>query len=496
MSKKKLIKKIKKLSIDDGKLKFNGQPFRTSGGVSPFEHFTFIKQLSHGANGVTYIVQHKHLLSEQLVKLYFVDDEQSKEKAISESQKNSALNMADSTARVYDLGVLSNPTKVVYSVMELVDDAKTFREYLEIRNNCLKVMGNIQKESLLQRGSLLGEIFQESIIVACYFLRCVAYLIKNNIRHGDLNPGNILICNSIMERVINNGNNIQFRIDEDCAIPSYSNKPDTKINVGMIDGHDLSVKLIDLGASCVKPSSPEKTNQRDTWFIYDTVNKLLLPFFEALGYENGLLTFANFKIIGKYQVKKIEYFLPISKVSYTSKSNTKFSVNCGKIQFRNSMQKKKYYKQLLMNREIFENGQVIPLQMQNDRLSKDFMFERKRFFNAQIPFQMISAELLKIVALVNILFGIFYNGGSLEQDDDMNKEIQSIIEAGTLSDDYTVSDRNIVFSSLFDYRFYEAANILLRKNLEGKLWSNNLLFNYDDMNRKILKKLKKDNTTQ
>lgn len=141
-----------------------------------------------------------------------------------------------------------------------------------------------------------------------------------------------------------------------------------------------------------------------------------------------------------------------------------------------------------MNREIFENGQVIPLQMQNDRLSKDFMFERKRFFNAQIPFQMISAELLKIVALVNILFGIFYNGGSLEQDDDMNKEIQSIIEAGTLSDDYTVSDRNIVFSSLFDYRFYEAANILLRKNLEGKLWSNNLLFNYDDMNRKILKK--------
>ena len=109
---------------------------------------------------------------------------------------------------------------------------------------------------------------------------------------------------------------------------------------------------------------------------------------------------------------------------------------------------------------------------------------------------MISAELLKIVALVNILFGIFYNGGSIEQDDDMNKEIQNIIEAGTLSDDYTVSDRNIVFSSLFDYRFYEAANILLRKNLEGKLWSNNLLFNYDDMNRKILKKLKKDNTTQ
>lgn len=496
MSKKNLIKKIQKLSIDNGKLKFNGQPFQTSAGVSPFEQFTFTERLSHGANGVTYVVEHKHLGSKQLVKLYFVDNKQDKEKALSESQKNSALNMADSTARVYDLGVLSNPTKVVYSVMELVDDAKTFKEYLKIRNNCLKVMGNIQNESLLQRGSILEEIFQESIIVACYFIRCVAYLIKNNIRHGDLNPGNILICNSIMERVVNNGNNIKFKMDNSSTIPSYSNKPDTKINVGMIDGHDLSVKLIDLGASRVKPSSPEKTNQRDTWFIYDTVNKLLLPFFEALGYPDGLLTFANFKTIGKNQVKKIEYFLPISKVHYISKSKMKFSVNYGKIQFRNSTQKKKYYKQLLMNQEIFVNGQVIPLQMQTDRLSKDFMFERKRFFNAQIPFQMISAELLKIVALVNILFGIFYNGGSIEQDEDMNKEIQNIIEAGTLSDDYTVSDRNIVFSSLFDYRFYEAANILLRKNLEGKLWSNNLLFNYEKMIEKLLEKLGEESATQ
>lgn len=448
MSKKNLIKKIQKLSIDNGKLKFNGQPFRTSAGVSPFEHFTFTKQLSHGANGVTYVVQHKHLFSKQLVKLYFVDDEQKKEKAMSESRKNSALNMADSTARVYDLGVLSNPTNVVYSVMELVDDAKTFQEYLKIRNNCLKVMGNIQKESLLQRGSLLGEIFQESIIVACYFLRCVAYLIKNNIRHGDLNPGNILICNSIMERVINNGNNIHFRIDEDSAIPSYSNKPDTKINVGMIDGHDLSVKLIDLGASRVAPSSPEKTNQRDTWFIYDTVNKLLLPFFKALGFENGLSAFANFGIIGKGQVKKLEY-----------------------------------------NFHAFKEAQIASYESQMDYLSLEFMFEEEKDFYGQIPYQMISAELLKIIALVNIFFGIFYNGGSIEQEDVV--EIQNIIEAGTLSDDYKIPNRNIVFSSLFDYRFYEAANILLRKNPRGKLWSNNLLFNYEKMKEMILEKLKK-----
>lgn len=448
MSKKNLIKKIQKLSIDDGKLTFNGQPFRTGAGVSPFEHFTFIKQLSHGANGVTYVVQHKHLFSEQLVKLYFVDNKQNKKKAMSESRKNSALNMADSTARVYDLGVLSNPTNVVYSVMELVDGAKTFQEYLKIRNNCLKVIGNIQKESLLQRGSLLGEIFQESIIVACYFLRCVAYLIKNNIRHGDLNPGNILICNSIMERVINNGNSIQFRIDEDSAIPSYSNKPDTKINVGMIDGHDLSVKLIDLGASRVKPSSPEKTNQRDTWFIYDTVNELLLPFFKALGFKKGLSAFANFGIIGKKQIKKLEY-----------------------------------------NFHAFKEAQFASYESQMDYLSLDFMFEEEEDFYGQIPYQMISAELLKIIALVNIFFGLFYNGGSIEQKDVV--EIQNIIEAGTLSDDYTIPNRNIVFSSLFDYRFYEAANILLRKNPGGKLWSNNLLFNYEKMTMMMLEKLKR-----
>lgn len=448
MSKKNLIKKIQKLSIDNGKLKFNGQLFRTSSGLSPFEHFTFTKQLSHGANGVTYVVQHKHLLSKQLVKLYFVDDKQNKDKAMSESRKNSALNMADSTARVYDLGFLSYPTKVVYSVMELVDDAKTFREYLKIRNNCLKVMGNIQKGSLLQRGSLFGEIFQESIIVACYFLRCVAYLIKNNIRHGDLNPGNILICNSIMERVVNNGNNIQFRIDKDSAIPSYSNKPDTKINVGMIDGHDLSVKLIDLGASREDPSSPEKTNQRDTWLIYDTVNELLLPFFKALGFKNGLSAFAKFGIIGEKQIKKLEYDF-----------------------------------------HSFKKAQFASYESQMDYLSLDFMFEEEEDFYGQIPYQMISAELLKIIALVNIFFGLFYNGGSIEQDDVV--EIQNIIETGTLSDDYTIPNRNIVFSSLFDYRFYEAANILLRKNPRGKLWSNNLLFNYEKMTKMILEKLKR-----
>lgn len=61
------------------------------------------------------------------------------------------------------------------------------------------------------------------------------------------------------------------------------------------------------------------------------------------------------------------------------------------------------------------------------------------------------------------------------------QEIQNIICAGILDDEGEVPVRNITLSPLFDYKFYEAANILLRKNKDGKLWSNNLLFDYNSL---------------
>ena len=50
------------------------------------------------------------------------------------------------------------------------------------------------------------------------------------------------------------------------------------INVSEVDEDRLAVKLIDLGASHIEPSTVEKTNQRDTWFIYSTVYQCYLHY--------------------------------------------------------------------------------------------------------------------------------------------------------------------------------------------------------------------------
>lgn len=119
--------------------------------------------------------------------------------------------------------------------------------------------------------------------------------------------------------------------------------------------------------------------------------------------------------------------------------------------------------------------------MQHYNISKDLMFEEDETYNAQIPYQMMASELLKIIALVNIYYGLIYQGNILLDDDILIQEIQNIICAGILDDEGEVSVRNITLSPLFDYKFYEAANILLRKNKDGKLWSNNLLFDYNTL---------------
>ena len=111
------------------------------------------------------------------------------------------------------------------------------------------------------------------------------------------------------------------------------------------------------------------------------------------------------------------------------------------------------------------------------------MFVEDKTYNAQIPYQMMASELLKIIALVNIYYGLIYQGNTLLDDDILKQEIHNIIFTGILDDEGEVPDRNITLSPLFDYRFYEAAYILLRKNKDGKLWSNNLLFDYDKLLR-------------
>lgn len=491
---------IPHLEIKNGNLFFNEEL------ISIDNNLEFKKKLSYGANGVTFVVFHKLLKLEQLIKIYFITDDISKTKALTESQKNSTLNMADSTARVYDVGILNSPVEIVYSKMEFIQNSMTLKDYLTYRRTFVSILKELcPDDNFLKHKSILGPLFQESINIATYFIRSVAYLIKNDIRHGDLNPGNILICNSMFSPQLLQDIELYQKYKykdkeisvEDIDIDLITGKlqnylliyGNNDIRIGEIEQENLSVKLIDLGASQIEPSSIEKTNQRDSWFIYHTIDELLSPFFEEIENKGRMTLFAFFKLIGKYHVKKIEYYCPFEKLSndtnrkYISQSGEEFHVQDGKIEIPNHSSKNYHeiFRILIDKREIFFNGQVIPYPMQHYNISKDLMFVKDKTYNAQIPYQMMASELLKIIALVNIYYGLIYQGNTLLDDDILNQEIQNIIYTGILDDEGKVPDRNITLSPLFDYRFYEAANILLRKNKDGKLWSNNLLFDYNNL---------------
>ena len=493
---------IPNLKIDDGKILFKDKCLMLEEDLYPFHNLEFRSLLSSGANGVVYKVVHKILQIEQLVKLYCITDCAFLEKALAESKKNSTLNMADSIARVYDVGIITKPVQFVYSIMEFVDNSLTLSEYLNYRSILWSILNSLSPlEKLTQAESRYGILFQESINVASYFIRAIAYLIKNQIRHGDLNPGNILICNSIFNsELIQDMKEYQSKPNDDLALQKdmlfdklqyyYSNYGNRDISVGVVEEDKLKVKLIDLGASQVKPSTVEKTNQRDTWFIYDTINQLLTPLFSDLKISNNLCSYAFFKLVDNTRgsVKKIEYYFPFEKYSretegyFYSLFGKKFEVLDGKIQFgqNQSRYSLELRDELLKNREIFSNNQVIPYSLQNEQIDKELMYSENDYYDGQIPYQMMTAELLKIIGMINIFYGAIYNGNIIEKktDDLLFQDLLKIIRWGNICEEGQISKENVIISSIFDYRFHEAGYILLRENCNGRVWQDGLLFSY------------------
>ena len=108
---------LKKISINDGgALCYEEKQFLIKNEVPAFQNLEFKKILNNGANGITFIVFHKYLKIEQLVKLYFITDDKIEIKAIEETKKNSSVKLGDTIARVYDSGKLVFPVHVYYSI--------------------------------------------------------------------------------------------------------------------------------------------------------------------------------------------------------------------------------------------------------------------------------------------------------------------------------------------------------------------------------------------
>ena len=530
--------RLKKISIDkDGMLCYENKQFLIKDGLPAFQNLKFKKILSNGANGITFIVIHNNLQIEQLVKLYFITDPKFEIKAIEESKKNSNVKLGDTIARVYDCGKLLYPVAVYYSIMELVENSLTLKDYLKIRKNFIVALKEISPSSkILEKNSLFNIIIQEGVNLCIYFLRDISYLIKYKIRHGDLNPGNIMIGGSILTdhliSLIDEYNKmknkkispVEFEEIKE-KILWYKNNSINEVFVGEIRQDRLQVKLIDLGTSHVNPSTVEKTNQRDSWFIFSTIRDILAPIFVELSLD--FYKYFNLKQVGKSQVKKLEYNFKLEKYSELGeyyKSNlfpsVEFHIKNGKLDLSTLSDEEKYkiiqdwctqnlffgelqklaqecidrplstdsrfddiiIRMLKEKGEIFNNLQIIPHKLQFDIVSKDLMFESDNLYNGQISYQMISYEMFKFVAVTNLLLGLIFIHGNLASlkvfSDPISIDLKRIIHYNDVSSFGDISNRFFI-SDIFDYKFYEAGNILLNLNRENVLWSNNILVDYN-----------------
>ena len=531
---------LKKISINDGgALCYEEKQFLIKNEVPAFQNLEFKKILNNGANGITFIVFHKYLKIEQLVKLYFITDDKIEIKAIEETKKNSSVKLGDTIARVYDSGKLVFPVHVYYSIMELVENSLTLKDYLKVRTSFISALKEISSsEIMLEKNSVFDIILQEGVNLCIYFLRDISYLIKYKIRHGDLNPGNIMIGGSILtdnlsdlideyNKVKENKkcNSVEFeKIKQE--ILCYKNNFYNEVFVGEIRQDRLQVKLIDLGTSHVNPSTVEKTNQRDSWFIFSTIRDILAPIFDELSID--FHDYFHLKQVGEHHVKKLEYNFKLEEYSelgeyYASNlcPSVQFHVENGKLDLSTlSIDEKTTIVQqwsthnsfsdeldiliqkctnsplltvskvddiiikiLIEEGEVFNNLQILPHKLQFKLVSKELMFESSTQYNGQIPYQMLSYEMFKFVAVTNILLGLIFHQGNFDllgnQYDPLYRDLASIINYNNNVSSLEDVSYRFFISDIFDYKFYETGSILLNLNKDKKLWSNNILIDFE-----------------
>ncbi len=90
--------------------------------------------------------------------------------------------------------------------------------------------------------------------------------------------------------------------------------------------------------------------------------------------------------------------------------------------------------------------------------------------------------MFKFVAITNLLLGLIFHQGNFDslgvQSNPIYRDLASIINYNNVSSVKDVSHRFFI-SDIFDYKFYETGNILLNLNKDKKLWSNNILIDFD-----------------
>lgn len=276
-------------AIRDGKLLYRGKEILL-GGRYPFDNLCFKSFLGKGRNGITFATIHKFLNATQVVKL----SNTTVKKNLLEAQKNAVDSVSETIAKVSDAAILEYPSDVTYSIMPFVENSVSLSQWVKSRDLLLELFIHNESAYNIEDKSGANAICQLSLNVCSAIIANYAKLVSNNIIHGDLNPGNILINDGFINsqlfdflkilEEINNGEECSDEVTgfickgiED-TIAKINDKI-AQISLGSIQSNEIKIKLIDLGTSQILGTNILYGEKRDNYFLVDSIRKLLKPFF-------------------------------------------------------------------------------------------------------------------------------------------------------------------------------------------------------------------------
>lgn len=461
----------------------------------PFDKLEFMTQIGEGANGKAYKVFHKILQIEQVIKISKSDYQ----KALLEAIKNSSTELSDVIAVVSDAGILSYPENTSYSVMSIVNNSISLKEWIDCRDKLLEFCEDYLRESFFKSFTEYSSlIIQASLNLIVSFLNSYSKFVQNSTIHGDLNPHNILVRDSFFSA------ELQQRLEEyfeytkeernslgllDSPINSIINSLNSirnKISPGTVSSSIYDVKFIDLGTSQLETTTRELGEQRDVRFILDSTRKLLKPYFT----ETSLLRFINLDNVNGELLFSFDdpEFDEILSNGFEEKYGISNAVHNGRLT-------EDAIKQLEGMTEISNEiglppigkcgfiftgnklfGYLVnellspyPIFVDNEEYDEaydeayDFSWDvdplneylQKYNYQGNAPSSMVAGDILRLVALLVILLGyIHQDNGVTKSEINVINELNSLISAPLIDGPVKVDIRNLD-NSIFGAKFIE-----------------------------------------
>lgn len=482
---------VEDFTIVEKKLYFREQLVLEEG-TYPFDKLEFMTQIGEGANGKAYKVFHKILQIEQVIKISKSDYQ----KALLEAIKNSSTELSDVIAVVSDAGILSYPENTSYSVMSIVNNSISLKEWIDCRDKLLEFCADYLRESPFKSSSEYSSlIVQASLNLVVCLLNSYSKFVQNSTIHGDLNPHNILVRDSffsaeLQRRLVEyfeytkeERNSLEILAPPINSIINSLNSIRSKISPGTVSSSIYDVKFIDLGTSQLETTTRELGEQRDVHFILDSTRKLLKPYFTG----TSLLRFINLENVNgellfsfddpdfdemlsnafeeKYGISNAVHNGrltedAIKQLEGMTEISNKIGLppigKCGFIFYTRNKLFEYLVNELLSPYPIFVDNETYDSSRYDGILDDDFlnefMFLQKNIYQGNAPSSMVAGDILRLVALLVILLGYIHQDNRATKSE--INELNSLISPSPLNESVKV-DIRILDNSIFDAKFIE-----------------------------------------